>query len=218
LTRVAVDAGIDGGTRGRLAAALALSALLHAALVVMVQAGLPSTPTTAATPIEARIEALEQPVVAQASSPAPALSLTQEAESAVAGFRAASPLTPEREAPAAASTVAAPSNEQTANRVTPLASLAATPDYYAITALDRPPVPLTRPDACYPYGATGEVIYELLIDEAGAVNRATVLAVKPTGLFTAAAAELCSALRFSPAIKDGRAVRSRVRFVVGPTN
>jgi outer membrane biosynthesis protein TonB len=94
------------------------------------------------------------------------------------------------------------------------APLAPDSTYHLITALDRPPAPLTRPDACYPYGATGEVAYELLIDEAGTVNQVTVLAVKPVGLFTAAAAELCSALKFSPAIKDGRAVRSRVRFVV----
>jgi TonB family protein len=97
------------------------------------------------------------------------------------------------------------------------APLAADPTYHAITALDRAPAPLSRPDVCYPHGATGEVTYELLIDETGAVDQATVLGVNPVGLFTAAAAELCTRLRFSPAVKDGRAVRSRVRFVVGPS-
>lgn len=92
----------------------------------------------------------------------------------------------------------------------------AEPIYYAIPALDQPPAPLTSPDECYPYGATGEVTYELMIDESGLVTRATVLDVKPQGLFTAAAAELCGRLKFSPAIKDGRTVRSRVRFVIGP--
>lgn len=87
--------------------------------------------------------------------------------------------------------------------------------YHTIAALDRPPVPLSQPDACYPQGATGEVVYELLIDERGTVRQADVLSVQPQGLFTAAAAELCARLKFSPAVKEGRSVRSRVRFVVG---
>ena len=87
--------------------------------------------------------------------------------------------------------------------------------YYSIAALDRLPAPLSAPDVCYPRGATGEVTYELLIDETGAVNQASVVGVSPPGLATAAAAELCSAIHFSPALKGGRAVRSRVRMVVG---
>ena len=87
--------------------------------------------------------------------------------------------------------------------------------YYTIAALDRPPMPLSPPDACYPQGATGEVVYELLIDERGTVRQAEVLFVEPKGLFTAAAAQLCARVPFSPALKDGRSVRSRVRFVVG---
>lgn len=89
------------------------------------------------------------------------------------------------------------------------------PNYYAVAALDSPPRLLGAADACYPQGAIGEVAYVLLINEQGTVDQVTVNSVKPEGLFTGAAVDLCSRLRFTPAIKDGRPVRSRVRFVVG---
>ena len=89
--------------------------------------------------------------------------------------------------------------------------------FYPVAALDIPPRPLGPADLCYPEGASGEVAYVLLIDEAGTVHEATLAAVRPENIFTGAALESCRALRFSPGIKDGRAVRSRVRFVIGPS-
>ena len=89
--------------------------------------------------------------------------------------------------------------------------------YYSVAALDSPPRLLGTADLCYPPGASGEVAYQLLIDETGSVDQATLVAVRPEGLFTAGAVESCRALRFTPGIKDGRAVRSRVRFLVGPS-
>jgi outer membrane biosynthesis protein TonB len=91
------------------------------------------------------------------------------------------------------------------------------PTYYAVAALDTPPSLLGPADACYPQGAIGEVAYVLLIDEHGAVDQVSVAAVQPSGLFTGAAVELCGQLKFAPGIRNGRPVRSRVRFVVGPT-
>ena len=46
-------------------------------------------------------------------------------------------------------------------------------------------------------------------------NEASVVEVKPEGLFTAGAVYACRNLKFAPALKDGRTVRSRVRFVIG---
>lgn len=87
--------------------------------------------------------------------------------------------------------------------------------YYTVAALDKLPNLVGDADGCYPMGAVGEVIYTLLIDETGAVAEATISDVKPVGLFTTAAEEACRALKFVPAEKNGRSVRSRVRFVVG---
>jgi protein TonB len=209
MARIALDAGVDADTVRRLALALALSAVVHAGVILAIRAGPPSVLTAPGMPIEARIEWSERSVEPEPSPAPPSLTSTHDmAEAPAANSRAAPPATP---TPAPVGSVQASSAATAAQ-----APLAPDSAYYVITALDRPPAPLTAPDACYPQGATGEVTYELLIDQAGAVNQATVLAVKPVGLFTAAAAELCSALKFSPAIKDGRPVRSRVRFVVGP--
>ncbi|MPZ42788.1 MAG: hypothetical protein GEV05_05145 [Betaproteobacteria bacterium] len=212
MARIAWDASFDADTARRLAFALALSAVLHAAVILAIRAGPPDIPMAPGMPIEARIEPAEPEPAASALA-----SMQAVAESPATSFRAASQTAPAHEPLVTASASAPLGNDRASNAaVGAQAPLAADSTYYAITALDRPPAPLTRPDACYPHGATGEVTYELMIDEVGTVNQATVLAVKPVGLFTAAATELCSALKFSPAIKDGRTVRSRVRFVVGP--
>jgi hypothetical protein len=219
MARIALNAGVDADTVRRLALALALSAVVHAGVILAIRAGPPNVSTAPGMPIEARIEPAERRAEPEPSPAAPSSRPLQlVAEAPAANAPAAPPEPPPVPQLALAPGATAPAGNAQASSGATAAQTPLAPDsaYYAITALDRPPTPLTPPDACYPQGATGEVTYELLIDEAGVVNQATVLAVRPIGLFTAAAAELCSALRFAPAVKDGRAVRSRVRFVVGP--
>jgi len=159
------------------------------------------------------------PVAATRSENAPAA--MPQAESAKAAGRASADgpvpdrrsAPPAHHAPMAESMPAARSNE--AQSAAPQVHFAPDTTYYPIAALDRLPAPLSAPDVCYPSGATGEVTYELLIDETGAVNQAALVSGSPAGLATAAAVELCRAIRFSPARKGGRDVRSRVRLVVG---
>jgi outer membrane biosynthesis protein TonB len=216
MARIALDA-FDVDNARRLALALMLSVALHAGLIVAIRSGPPNVPTAAAVSIEARIVMADRPAEPEAStdlgSAEPADAVERSAESVPVALSTA----PARD-PAIAERAQQPLGSIQANNTPAAAQAPLAPDstYHAITALDRPPAPLTRPDVCYPHGATGEVTYELMIDEAGSIIQAIVLAVKPVGLFTAAAAELCSAVKFSPAIKDGRAVRSRVRFVVAP--
>ena len=213
MERIAWDA-FDADNARRIALALTLSVALHAALILAIRSGPPNIPNAAGPPIEARIVVADRPTGPEASDSG-TTALTDAVERSPASVPVASNSAPTGH-PASAERAPQPLGSAPVNNTPTAAHAPLAPDstYHLITALDRPPAPLTRPDACYPYGATGEVTYELLIDEAGTVNQATVLAVKPVGLFTAAAAELCSALKFSPAIKDGRAVRSRVRFVV----
>jgi outer membrane biosynthesis protein TonB len=217
MARIALYA-FEADDARRLAAALALSVAVHAGLILAIRAGPPNIPTGPGIPVEARIVIADRPAEPDAATAEPGSArLSDAAEATATNVPLTSDTAPARDREVAASAPQPLGSVQSNKPATAVqAPLAPDPTYYAITALDRPPAPLTRPDDCYPHGASGEVTYELMIDEAGSVERATVLAVRPVGLFTAAAAELCSALRFSPAIKNGRAVRSRVRFVVGP--
>ena len=198
-------------TGRRIGWALALSAALHALAIVAIRAGPPSLAATERTAIEARIALPEQHVEAQTQAAPASLPIAEAVEPLVREARAG-PSKPRLPEPAVAAEPVVRVQQAAQAGELPLDS---DRPYYLIASLDRPPVPLSAPDACYPRGAVGEVTYELSIDETGVVNQASVVVVRPAGLFTAAAAELCSAIRFSPAIKDGRAVRSRVRLVVG---
>ena len=200
----------------RLGWALAASFLVHLLLIVSLKAGLPPQAAHSSGAIEARIAPLDPPQAqfqAQAEISEPVLQSVQDVVDAVAPAEIPSPAQPvtARAQPEPVTEPAERDHRIDAGSVAPSRE----PTYYAITALDRPPVPLSPPDACYPDGATEEVEYELLIDENGTVNRAVVLSVRPVGLFTAAAEELCAAVRFSPAVKDGRTVKSKIRLVLG---
>ena len=202
--------------RRRLGWALAASLLVHLLLIVSLKAGLPPQAAHLSGAIEARIAALDAPQAqseAQAQSAEPVLQSVQDVADPVAPAEVPSPAQPvaARAQPEPVTETADRDHRIDAGPVAPSRE----PTYYAITALDRPPVPLSPPDGCYPDGATEEVEYELLIDENGTVNRAVVLSVRPVGLFTAAAEELCAAVRFSPAVKDGRTVKSKIRLVLG---
>lgn len=209
---------------GRLGWALGLSAAVHLALILTIQSRPGGAPSWAgARTLEARIE----PAPANPTSvgdvavgtPAPP---SDEPE------RKAEPATPvpdaaesarERVAEQAARTVPAGAQEREARRAEPRAvgaemPFVRDPEYYVLAALDHPPRPLGPTDICFPQGATGKVEFSLLINEHGDVDRILVAAVQPAGLFTGAATDLCSRLKFSPGVKDGRAVRSRVRLVL----
>lgn len=200
--------------------ALGLSVAVHAVLVVLIQAQPGGAPSMAGSwTVHARIEA--QPHAA--GIPAPAvpeateLAKPEEARAAMAP----EPVTeskPARE-PAVDSQQAAAAMSGAAKNASDARGIempfVRDPNYYAVAALDTPPRLLGAADACYPHGAVGEVAYVLMINEQGSVDQVTVASVHPQGLFTGAAVDLCSRLKFTPGVKDGRAVRSRVRFVVG---
>jgi len=56
------------------------------------------------------------------------------------------------------------------------------------------------------------LVIELLINEAGGVDKATVLESKPEGVFDSLEASAFMNARFTPAIKDGKPVKSRMKF------
>jgi len=201
--------------------ALGLSVAVHAALVIAIRTqpgGAPSL--SGGWTVHARIEA-QAPAASEAAA-AP-IELPDQVDpdrprtvAAEAAKRERNPATPaaagETRVSAVGNGVAAKETAQPRGIEMPVVR---DPNYYAVAALDAPPRLIGAADVCYPQGAVGEVAYMLMINEQGTVDQVEVAAVSPKGLFTGAAIDLCSRLKFTPGVKDGRAVRSRVRFVVG---
>ena len=195
--------------------ALCFSLIAHVALlsVPRVDSGQGGTSGTAA--LHARLEAaMVEPITPSSDEPQALTAPSNEHAAAIAAL-------PEETVKPPQPAETAPAETQSGARalsLAPGATLPLAPDltYYPVGALDTPPRPLDSTDICYPEGASGEVSYVLMINEAGRVDEVSLVAVRPEGLFTATAVQACRTVKFTPAMKDGRAVRSRVRFVVGP--
>lgn len=93
------------------------------------------------------------------------------------------------------------------------------PHYYLTRELDVRPGIMTRVQPEYPEAAarrflSGKVMLRLYIEENGAVERVEILAAEPPGYFEESARRAFDAARFTPGIKDGRAVRVQMTLEV----
>jgi periplasmic protein TonB len=93
------------------------------------------------------------------------------------------------------------------------------PTYYTVKQLDVYPQPLGPIKLDYPDSAAsarvdGHLLVLLLIDEFGIVNEASIVEAKPQGYFEDATLAVFRGARFSPAQKQGHAVKSRVQLQV----
>jgi periplasmic protein TonB len=89
------------------------------------------------------------------------------------------------------------------------------PTYYAARQLDVYPALASAFELRYPAGAAasdvkGRVLLLLLIDAQGVVNEASIVEAEPAGYFEEDALKAFRAARFKPALKNGRAVKSRI--------
>lgn len=89
------------------------------------------------------------------------------------------------------------------------------PEFYPARQLDVLPrplddVPLRYPETAADQDLSGRVVLLILIDELGMVVEASVISADPPGVFEEAALESFSSVMFSPAIRHGRAVKSRL--------
>ena len=87
--------------------------------------------------------------------------------------------------------------------------------YYSNDQVNAPPRALTSIQPRFPEKAdkeklSGEVTLQLLIDETGKVRDLAVLTAKPEGYFEQSALDAFRNSRWTPAQKDGHAVKSRV--------
>jgi protein TonB len=203
---------VDSGVVWRLLAALAASAAIHLSLLYTVRPA-PPAPEPPAAVLRARLQASAAPVARDAR-------VTDRSESHVQPVRRQAP-DPSSEHEAA--------QPVTATAVMPQADVPATPDvlppvvapiavdttWYPARLLDVFPRPVATPQPAYPEHAGmermgGEVTLLMLIDETGTVHELSVVEAQPAGAFEAAAVAAYQGVRFEPARKDGRAVRSRV--------
>ena len=102
--------------------------------------------------------------------------------------------------------------------------IAVPPRYLPAEELDERPLIRTPVHPVFPADApvaSGRVVLQLLISEAGAVDRAVVVQADPPGFFEQAAMDAFASARFTPGRKDGNAVRSALKielnFGAGPS-
>lgn len=86
--------------------------------------------------------------------------------------------------------------------------------YYTAREVDRRANPLAEIAPVYPPaglsgGISGKVVLLLLIGETGSVDGVQILEARPKGMFDDSARAAFSAAKFTPAMKDGRAVKSQ---------
>ncbi len=177
-------------SKQRIAAALAASAALHAVLVAgLQQSAGPRWGGFSWTQFSAPIRAVL--VAEPAALPAPA----------------AEPAAPHATGPTAASGEAAPR------------ALLQQPHYFLTRELDVRPGIMTRTEPEYPEVAarrflSGRVVVRLYIGEGGEVEKVNVVSAEPPGYFDDAAVRAFLASRFSPGMKNGRAVKVQMTLEV----
>ncbi|MBU0592919.1 MAG: TonB family protein [Gammaproteobacteria bacterium] len=204
-------------TAEKLALTLAASLILHFALIFGLQIRSAPSSSHVSRVIQARlVEAPDiAPAVVTAQPPEPE-SLVVEAQEA--------PLPPPD-----------PPVFETAAAVTPLASAAVPemntslpsievpliedPTYYPALEVDVHPTALqiirpTYPDEAASSNVTGSVVLVLLLDESGKVQELSVEDANPSGMFEQSALDAFRNARFSPAQRNGRVVKSRMRIKV----
>lgn len=204
-------ARLDPGTRrvaGRLVLAIGISAWLHAALLL----GLPVDPVGGGSGDSVVISARLAPGSREEESPAAvsadSVALPADATPTTEREPPVEPVPPRADAAAAPPRAASP----LPGLEVPLIR---DPTYYPARLLDVYPSPLVEIRFAYPQTAdadrvSGVVRLQLLIDEFGLVNELTVVEAAPPGYFEDAAREGLRQVRFTPGVREGRAVKSRV--------
>lgn len=210
----------------RLALALAASAFLHLALMLGVAIKPPASRAIPQAVIEARLvklPAAAEPASAPKPPAAPAIQIPAEQDQPAKAVVEAAPL-PTHEAPPAqagplpAAETPGPSSPRPALET----RIAEDPTYYQASQLDEMPkkqwASEERPDfpeEAHRENVEGHATLELRIDEYGVVRGVRVVEESPPGFAWGKSADaFFRARRFDPAIKGGRAVKSRMLYRV----
>jgi len=199
----------------RLLVACSLSVALHIALL----AGVPVNPTGGMPNIVSTIQARLETTAPESGTHSEAAELQKAAASAeLTPAPVRDDVQPKRaEQPKAQSQSAdGPAASPSKGLDIPLIR---DPTYYTPRELDAYPAALAPiqpacPEPAMARHANGQVRLLLLIDEFGLVNEASVLDAQPSGLFEEATLAAFREARFSPAQRQGHAVKSRQTLLV----
>ena len=204
----------------RMIFALTVSLAVHFVVVLVIQGKPTQADGATSAPLIARLDSVQSirpdPAIAEpAEQPTPLPADDQPSE-----IRSHEPAPPESSSARAAADKSEPN---AAVKPEPNAidiPVIRDPTYYAAQFLDEYPKPLGAVEPRYPDNArltniSGNVTLLLLIDEHGVLNEVSVVKAQPEAIFNEAAIEAFRDMRFSPARKDGRAVKSRVLVTVG---
>ena len=203
-----VPQGVSQAAFARLSVAVVLSATLHLYLIY----GLALRPTHGSADrvsiINARL--LPEPAVMKRPTLAAPATLRRR-------IPPAQPQVPSLPEPIETPVPAAQTLPAVDRSPEPEVSIASLPDpvHYAARDLDVYPQPLNRIEPVYPQTALageigGSVTLLLLIDESGRVTDVSVVDASPQDVFEESALRALAGTAYSPAQKNGRAVRSRI--------
>lgn len=203
-----VPQGVSQAAFARLSIAVVLSATLHVYLIYGLALKPSDGPSGRVSIIDARL--LPEPAVMMGATMA--ASATKRSRIPPARLQ-----DPSLREPIETPVLAAQASPARDRSPEPEVSTAGLPDpvHYAARELDVYPQPLNRIEPVYPQtalaGATGgSVTLLLLIDESGRVTDASVVDASPQDVFEESALRALAATAYSPAQRDGRAVRSRI--------
>lgn len=191
----------------RFAAALTVSALLHTGFTGLIASG--SGARFKRTPALVTPAALSVRLLAP-DDPRPAASLKNHDAAPQPSVAA-----PSKHSASRAPTAARPPPEKKRQDTPSVITEVPDTTYYAARQLDQYPelkaeLELTFPADVAASESAGYVLLLVLIDAEGRVNDASVVEAAPEGVFDEEAKGALLRARFKPALKDGRAVRSRL--------
>lgn len=197
----------------KLALTLAASLLVHFALIFGLQIRAVPAASHAGRVIQARL--VEAPKVTEVKPPEPD-TLTLQAQEPLP-LPPADPAAPEPPVEVPPASAAAP--ESSANLPSIELPLIEDPTYYTAREVDVHPAALqliqpSYPDEAASTNVTGSVVLVLLLDESGKVQELSVEEASPPGMFEQSALDAFRNARFSPAQRQGRVVKSRMRIKV----
>jgi protein TonB len=213
------------GAHLRLAAAIVISVLVHSWLAagLKLEAARPG-----AAPHYGAIHVRLEPALPPDSfnpprrtAPTEPTVAAHEAPNRIADVKSAQGRIGVPQSPAAVLSPAPPAEQENTAATAPGLTVPPTPDpvYYPARQLDVYPALLESSGLVFPEraareGVVGNVTVLLLIDHNGIVNEISVVEAEPAGYFEDAARSAFDAMRFIPARKNGRAVRSRILISV----
>lgn len=203
-------------TAEKLALTLAASLILHFALIFGLQ--------IRAAPASSHVNRVIQARLVETTAVAPAVVTAQppEPESLAVETQEVPLPRPEPPAsePAAATPLASAAAPETSTSLPSIeVPLIEDPTYYPALEVDLHPAALQLIQPFYPDEAasaniTGSVVLELLLDESGKVQALSVEEANPPGIFEQSALDAFRNARFSPAQRQGRVVKSKMRIKV----